>query len=121
MIVGGIDGVFWDGRYDRESVVGGGSARRASCDSIVQICPGSPSTMIARRMLCTIHQYAPERVESMLCWSLALCLNPNAAGAAEPRVTYTVGRILIVASGASRYNGDDSQKRVVGPMDVEGC
>lgn len=42
MIVGGIDGVFWDGRYDRENVIGGGSARRASCDSIVQTCPGSP-------------------------------------------------------------------------------
>lgn len=121
MIVGGIDGVFWDGRHDRESVVGGGSARRASCDSIVQTCPGSPSTMIARRMLYIIHQYAPGRAESMLRWSLTLCLNPNAAGAAKPRVTYTVGRILIAASEASRCNGDDSQKGVVGLADVKGC
>ena len=120
MIVGGIDGVFWDGRYDRESVVGGGSARRASCDSIVQTCPGPPSTMVARRMLYTIHQCAPERAESMLCWSLTLCLSPDAVGAAKPRVTYTVGRISIAASRASQCN-DDSQKEVVGLADVEGC
>jgi hypothetical protein len=108
MIVGGIDGVFWDGRYDRENVIGGGSARRASCDSIVQTCPGSLSTMISRRTLYMIHQYAPGRVESMLCWFLTLCLSPDAAGAAKPRVTYTVGRISIAVSGASRCNGDDS-------------
>jgi len=47
-----------------------------------------------------------QRGRSRCCVGLSLCLSPDAAGAAKPRVTYTVGRISIAVSGVSRCNGD---------------